>query len=191
MEVLNGKGCYAASGENSYRGVLYYKSALDDFAKAFANTINTLNGVGKPLFDGTAAKDITISDDWIADANYITASQIGGNNGANDNILKMISAMDSITGVSPYFNGTFGDYTLSLMSDVGIDLDYKNVMSKSSNLVLASISNQRESIMGVSLNEETASLLQYQKAFEASSRFMTTLDEALDVIINRMGVVGR
>ena len=45
--------------------------------------------------------------------------------------------------------------------------------------------------MGVSLNEETVNLLTYQKAFEASSRFMTVLDEALDIVINRMGIVGR
>jgi len=58
-------------------------------------------------------------------------------------------------------------------------------------MVFRSVDNQRESTMGVSLNEETANLIKYQKAFAASARVMTALDEALDTIINRMGTVGR
>jgi flagellar hook-associated protein 1 FlgK len=41
------------------------------------------------------------------------------------------------------------------------------------------------------LDEEGVNLLKYQKAYTASARFMTTLDEALDMLINRTGVVGR
>jgi flagellar hook-associated protein 1 FlgK len=57
--------------------------------------------------------------------------------------------------------------------------------------VLTTIDNQRESVKGVSLNEETVNMIKYQRAFEASARVMTALDEMLDIIINRMGVVGR
>lgn len=190
MQILNGKGSYASAGENSFRGICYYKSALDDFAKSFAETFNTLNGADKPLFSGKTAGDITISSEWLSDANAIKASE-SGVVGAHENILKMISAMDTARDISPYFKGTFDEFTLALMTDVGIDLNYETDISNTSELVRTSIENQRESVMGVSLNEETVNLLQYQKAFEASSRFMTALDEALDIIINRMGIVGR
>lgn len=191
MDVLNGLGCYAGAGENDYRGIAYYKNSLDDFAFTLAETFNGLNGTDKPLFSGTTAGDITISDQWRSDANYITASISGGGNGANDNILQMIAAMDGNIEISPYFTGTFEEFTLSLMADIAIDTNYVSDMSVTGDLVLTSITNQRESIMGVSLNEETVNLLQYQKAFEAASRFMTVLDEALDIIINRMGIIGR
>ncbi len=190
MQILNGKGSYASAGENSFRGICYYKSALDDFAKSFAETFNTLNGADKPLFSGKTAGDITISSEWLSDANAIKASE-SGVVGAHENILKMISAMDTARDISPYFKGTFDEFTLALMTDVGIDLNYETDISNTSELVRTSIENQRESVMGVSLNEETVNLLQYQKAFEASSRFMTALDETLDIIINRMGIVGR
>jgi flagellar hook-associated protein 1 FlgK len=44
---------------------------------------------------------------------------------------------------------------------------------------------------GVSLDEEMVSMLEYQRMYEAAARVMTAIDEALDVLINRTGVVGR
>ena len=41
------------------------------------------------------------------------------------------------------------------------------------------------------LNEEGMNLLQYQKSFAAACRLMTALDEAMDKVINGMGIVGR
>ncbi|MEA4921198.1 MAG: flagellar hook-associated protein FlgK [Clostridiaceae bacterium] len=194
LEVLNGKGSYAADGESTFRGIPYYKNCLDDFSAALKTTMNELNacnGEEKPLFTGTGASDINISDKWVADANYITASQSGSTDGEGDNILKMISTLNKDIKISDYFTGTFDKFTTTLMLDSGVDVNYESDLASTADLVLTSVANKRESEMGVSLNEETANLLKYQKAFEASSRFMTTLDEALDVIINKMGTVGR
>ncbi len=44
---------------------------------------------------------------------------------------------------------------------------------------------------GVSIDEEMVDLIRYQRALEASARVMTTVDQALDVLINRVGIVGR
>jgi flagellar hook-associated protein 1 FlgK len=49
----------------------------------------------------------------------------------------------------------------------------------------------RQGMHGVSLDEEMVSLVQYQRSLEASSRVMTAVDQALDTLINRTGVVGR
>jgi flagellar hook-associated protein 1 FlgK len=104
----------------------------------------------------------------------------------------MINAMDSNDQViSTLFTGSFEAFATSLMSNAAIDTNYISYLEKSSDLIMTSIENQRESIMGVSLNEETTNLMKYQKAFEAASRLMTMYDDALDVIINKMGLVGR
>ena len=47
-----------------------------------------------------------------------------------------------------------------------------------------------DSISGVDLNDEATSMMQYQKAYAAACRMMTTLDQALDKLINGTGVVG-
>ena len=49
----------------------------------------------------------------------------------------------------------------------------------------------RASSASVSLDEENVSLLTNQHAYQAAARVMTAVDEALDVLINRTGLVGR
>ena len=53
------------------------------------------------------------------------------------------------------------------------------------------LNTSRDSVSGVDLNEEGMNLLQYQKSFAAACRLMTALDEAMDKVINGMGIVGR
>lgn len=192
LDLIYGKGSFAASGENDFRGIAYYIESLDNFAVKFAETFNTLNGPGKPLFTGTDAATFKVSEEWLADANFITVTTDGDpSEGKNDNILKMLCALDSPIQITDNFEGTFSNFVLTLMSDAGIDKNYYSDLSKTADTVLTSIDNQRESIKGVSINEETVNMIKYQKAFEASARVMTALDEMLDIIINRMGIVGR
>jgi len=49
----------------------------------------------------------------------------------------------------------------------------------------------QQSVAAVDGDEETINLLTYQTAYQAAARVMTAVDEALDVLINRMGLVGR
>ena len=55
----------------------------------------------------------------------------------------------------------------------------------------AASQSAREGMHGVSIDEEMVNMLSHQRALEASSRVMTAVDQALDVLINRTGVVGR
>ena len=48
-----------------------------------------------------------------------------------------------------------------------------------------------ESDAGVNLDEEMTSMLLFQRAYEASARVITVVDEMLDVLVNRTGMVGR
>jgi flagellar hook-associated protein 1 FlgK len=43
----------------------------------------------------------------------------------------------------------------------------------------------------VNIDEEMTNMLAYQRAYEAASRLLTTIDGVLDVLINRTGMVGR
>jgi len=52
------------------------------------------------------------------------------------------------------------------------------------------VENRRQSVSGVSLDEEMSNLVRFQRSYQASARAMSTLDEMLDVLINRTGRVG-
>ncbi|PFG30619.1 flagellar hook-associated protein FlgK [Paramicrobacterium agarici] len=49
----------------------------------------------------------------------------------------------------------------------------------------------QQSVSSVDGDEETINLLTYQTAYQAAARVLTAIDEALDVLINRTGLVGR
>ncbi len=49
----------------------------------------------------------------------------------------------------------------------------------------------REAVAGVNLDEEMSNMLQYQHAYSAAARLLTTVDQMLEVLIARTGVVGR
>lgn len=188
LQMLNGAGVYDTA--NSYKGLAYYEKALDSLASSFAtefNAINSSGGTALPLFEGTTAADIAISEEWLADADYI----VTGVTGTNDNVIKMINLMDNDTVISPYFTGSFEEASRSLMSEINVEVGYVSDMKDMYGRILSASTNERESIVGVSINEETTNLMKYQKAYQAAARVMTALDEALDVLINKTGIVGR
>ena len=57
--------------------------------------------------------------------------------------------------------------------------------------ILGQVDAARESESGVSLDEEMTNMLAFQKAYEGAARFMSAIDQMLDTLINRTGVVGR
>ena len=50
---------------------------------------------------------------------------------------------------------------------------------------------RRQEISAVSLDEEMANMLTYQHSYVANSRVINTIDQMLDIMINKMGLVGR
>ncbi|WP_165000342.1 flagellar hook-associated protein FlgK [Anaerophilus nitritogenes] len=87
--------------------------------------------------------------------------------------------------------GTPDDYVNSLISNVGVDGQEAKRMVDNQKVLIAQIENKRQSISGVSLDEEMGNLIKYQHAYNASARMITAVDEMLDKVINGMGVVGR
>jgi flagellar hook-associated protein 1 FlgK len=57
-------------------------------------------------------------------------------------------------------------------------------------LVSQALGDQRESLAGVSLDEEAAQMATAQKSYQAAARVLTAYDDLLDLVINRMGRVG-
>ena len=79
----------------------------------------------------------------------------------------------------------------SLAADVGTHVQGLGRALDAQKTVLAASDAAVESDAGVNLDEEMASLLTYQRAYQAASRVITTVDEMLDTLINRTGTVGR
>ncbi len=147
------------------------------------------------------ASNIKISDDWMNNTIYIISSD-NENAGttANDNILKMLKALTDErsfeykpeTGYNiPFYKGSFFQCYSNLENAQGIDSASNSTVLTHHMSVLAQTADNKDSVSGVSLDEEGISLMQYQRSFSAAARLMTTLDEALNILINSTGLVGR
>ena len=89
------------------------------------------------------------------------------------------------------YNTTLQEYYHSGITTLGsVSQDYERSYN-SQTLVVEQLQAKRQEISGVNLDEEAVKLIQFQKAFEASARSLTALDQVLNTIINNMGIVGR
>lgn len=79
----------------------------------------------------------------------------------------------------------------TLVAGLGVQTNKANDMADSEDIITANILYNRTSIMGVNIDEELTNLIKFNHAYGASSRMITAMDEMLDVMINRMGLVGR
>jgi flagellar hook-associated protein 1 FlgK len=88
-------------------------------------------------------------------------------------------------------NGTIDAYYASMLGQLGVQSEAATRQSTNQQDIVTSVDSLRQSVSGVSLDEEMADLIKYQQAYSAAARFMTVVDETLDKVINGMGLVGR
>ena len=156
----------------------------------------------------TAAADIKVTETWrklpslLAQPEQFTkddGSEDDMDELNNDFIHKCLAIFEN-TGLS-YGNDetqkadplkmTLEKFVSHISDNLGTQIEGNAKILKTTDIMLESVSDARDEIMGVSVNEEGINMLNYQKWYNAIARMVTTLDEALDKIINGMGVVGR
>lgn len=163
--------------------------------------------INRPLFeikDGAqppfTASNIKIADAWMNGEYGITISTniVNDKVGSTDtsNILNMINLLKDPqqfknNGGVTFFTGSFYDCFAGIENTLAIDLKSANTTLQNQVTVLNQTANARDSVSGVQLDEEGMDLMHYNQSYTAAARFMTTLDEALDTLINKTGVVGR
>jgi flagellar hook-associated protein 1 FlgK len=86
---------------------------------------------------------------------------------------------------------TFGEFFQAIVATLGSAAQNAQNSLSSQQLVMRQLNARRQEISGVNLDEEAVNLIRYQRAFEACARAITTTDEVLDLIANRLGISGR
>ncbi len=83
---------------------------------------------------------------------------------------------------------SFDEYFASAVARIGLKGESAQRALQTEEAIMKDLSDMRESISGVNIDEELANMIKFQHGYAAASRFITTVDEMLDTIINRMGV---
>jgi flagellar hook-associated protein 1 FlgK len=139
---------------------------------------------------------LAISDAVSLDVDRIAAAQgkdIGGtgdfntSNGVGDGTNALRIANIRFKNGMVDSAATFNDYYVSLISRVGSQGEEAKDRITSQETLLKNLTNLRESTSGVNLDEEMASMVAYQNAYNANARMISTFDKMLDTII-RLGL---
>jgi flagellar hook-associated protein 1 FlgK len=181
---------------------------LDGLAAALIQKVNTahqagvgLDGsTGLKLFDGAGAATIALSLDIRAAANPLDKIAAAGSGGAvgDGSVALAIAGIqsqafitsDPAPGPGSVYR-TLGESCLAQIAGLGQSIQQAQGNGEAQQLIAAALRRQRESASGVSLDEEAANLVKYQRTYQALSRLVTSIDEMLDQVINGMGRVGR
>jgi flagellar hook-associated protein 1 FlgK len=117
------------------------------------------------------------------------AASISGEPGDNANALAI---SDLRTKMSMSFGTiSISDFYNAMIGTVGVEAFEAKTFKGNFEVLLMQIENSRQSIQGVSLDEEMADMVKLQHAYNAAARIITAMDEALGTLIQGMGVVGR
>jgi flagellar hook-associated protein 1 FlgK len=83
---------------------------------------------------------------------------------------------------------TFDDYFADSVAEIGLKGEEAERALETQDTIMKDLTDMRQSISGVNIDEEVAQMIKFQHGYTAAARFVTTMDEMLNVIINRMGV---
>jgi len=157
-----------------------YRAELEAFAQSLADAVNALHtsGCGPAFFTYTAGSVAsTLAVAVTADEVVTSATPDPGAN-------EIATAIAALRGGAP------DTAYASLVGRIGSDVGQVRREEANAEALVAAVQDRRDATSGVSLDEEVSNLVRFQRGYQASARAMSTIDEALDVLINRTGRVG-
>ncbi|WP_247827929.1 flagellar hook-associated protein FlgK [Arthrobacter antioxidans] len=155
------------------------------FATTLADQVNALHtGAGKGPFFAYQADRAAASLDVLPTRRGDLATGEPGAGGFDGSVADRISELGTRPG-SP--DAAWSAFVVDLGAAARTELQGNALAEVSATSAL----QQQLGATSVSMDEEQVNLLQYQHAYQGAARVMTAVDEMLDVLINRMGIVGR
>jgi flagellar hook-associated protein 1 FlgK len=167
---------------------------IDDLAYTFGTEVNRAHQSGYDRYSAAggnffevsekrgAAQNIKLNDRILEDPGRIAAG--AQPNAPGDN--RVANVISSLAYQQKMANGqsTFNDFYGNIVGRVGVVANRANSEFESQKDTVAQLKNIRESISGVSLDEETTKMIEYQKSYEASARLIKAADEMIDTVLN-------
>ncbi len=165
---------------------------LDGVARSLRDLVNAAHAQGKDLygdmpmvdfFSGTGAGDIAVSVDLLQDPRLLAAAAADGGYADGANALALAKLAGHEDGPDVAYR--------AMIVELGVAVQTVGRRIAIQHEVTRQVDAARDAQAGVNLDEEMTNMLSYQRAYEAAARFMTTIDQMLDRLINSTGLVGR
>lgn len=166
------------------------RTDLDSLAGQLVTSFNATYNPGNAFsnfFDpaGTTAATIRL-DPSLTSANI--RSTVTADPGANDIALAVFNLSNTTfsTGAGDAIDGSLGSYYRSVVSDLANATASVESRYDDQSTLQRLMMERRDSVSGVSIDEEMTNLIKYQRAFDASARVMRMIDEMLNTVVNRL-----
>lgn len=172
-----------------------YQGALDQLAYDIADKVNTIHRSGYTLNGTTsvdffappgavsgAAQQLQLSAAVTADPRNVAAS---AQSSGNDNQLALQLA--GLLNARVFGGGTVLDQYGALVYQVGSDVGAAQGQLAEHKALAHQLQTRRDAISGVSIDEETVQMIQFQRSFEASARMIKAVDELLQTVLGMVG----
>ncbi len=176
-------------------------SKFDSLAQGIVTAVNALHTtyITQNFFDTTGLTAANISMDSTISENIIQTGAVGesGDGSIGSAISSLASGWTALAGfASPLdsatmktnYGSSFGDYYGAAIAKLGVDVQRAERMTQGEDILVTQLANQKESVSGVSLDEEMTNLIKFQKNYSAAARMVTMMDDMLDKIVNGMGI---
>ncbi|MDY6986466.1 MAG: flagellar hook-associated protein FlgK [Thermodesulfobacteriota bacterium] len=167
-----------------------YLTSLDELAKEIMEGVNSLHmtgfgldgSTGTEFFTGWSASDMAVNPNIVSDVNTIAAA--GSASGApGDNSMAIAIANLQHEWTMAGHTTTFDNFYDSMISRLGTHVQEAMTHFDHEAEMVNRLNTYRESVSGVSLDEEMLNLIKFQHAYEAAARLITTADELMETII--------
>jgi flagellar hook-associated protein 1 len=157
---------------------------LDTLAGTLISEVNAVHAggfglggtSGENFFTGSNATDIGVNASLVADPTMIQAGAVAGAVGDNQIAVALAQLADQQ-------HAGLGGQTFSQNYGQTVALNSTNTQLANQQLVENMLLRQRDSVSGVSLDEEMTDLIKFQRAFEASAKLIVTVDEMLQTVL--------
>lgn len=169
-----------------------YQQSLNQIAFDLANQVNQVHSAsfdqdGNTLINfftpvtslAGAAFNLAVNPAVAADSRKVAASSQANGSGNEAAI-----ALGNLVNVPNAPRGTIVEQFSSLVYQIGSDTANADADTRQHGSMLTQLENLRASVSGVSIDEETASILQFQRAFQASARIISVVDELLQTTLS-------
>lgn len=163
---------------------------LNTLATNLITQVNAVHSTGYGLtnsntttfFDGTDAASIRVNTALADDPSLLQASSTSGT--AKDNVVALALGQLATTAQAALGNQTFSAAYTRSVTALGNAMKNASDQVANQTTVASMLASQRSSVSGVNMDEEMTNLLTFQRAYQASSRVVTSVDEMIQTILN-------
>jgi flagellar hook-associated protein 1 len=166
-----------------------YLDQLDTLADNLSSQVNAAHSAGYNLAgttginffssSGTGASNFTMNQAVVNNPTLIATRGATEGVGANS-VAESIFSLQFDTIVA---NETPSDFYVSLVTEIGSEIDDASFLRDSGELITQQLQNQKDQVSGVSLDEEMTKLVQYEQGYQAAAKIIQTVNNMIDTVL--------